>query len=90
MLDDENMTGASTHMEPKKALTAINTPLGHAVPPFTPFSVTFHVPAWANLMHLLDNPQETAKVLKSIYPRFGPWGLVKEVGTLHLYKKRRC
>ena len=59
--------------------TEIETQFGHALPPFPPHSITVHIPKWAAMLEFIDNAQAVAARVKSLYPRFGPFGNVKEV-----------
>ncbi len=57
----------------------ITTAFGHALPPESPHTITAHAPTWKTAMAFRDGDQVLLGKLKSIYPRFGPFGLVKEV-----------
>lgn len=54
--------------------TSVETPLGHSVPPEGPHTVTFHVPTWANALRFRDGDASLFMQLKSVYPRFSPFG----------------
>ena len=58
----------------------IDTPFGHAIPPFPEHSITLHIPKWVTVLEFVDNPQSVVARLKSIYPRLAPFGNVKQVG----------
>jgi cystathionine gamma-synthase len=57
----------------------ITTPLGHSLPPASPHNITFHLPGWDSALRFRDGDPTIASQLKSIYPRFAPWGLAKEL-----------
>ncbi|KAK4497733.1 hypothetical protein PRZ48_010386 [Zasmidium cellare] len=87
-------TAAETNGESKDTVPTIKTPSGYGLPPTTPYSVTFHIPSWATLMYLVENPEKGMDAIKNSYPRFGPWGLVKELtGAItsdYLQKDQAC
>ncbi|KAK4248466.1 vacuolar transporter chaperone 4 [Corynascus novoguineensis] len=60
---------------------AINTELGHSLPPEAPHNITFHIPGWDTAKALRRGDPELLGKLASIYPRFGPWCEVREVTT---------
>lgn len=53
---------------------AIVTPLGYSLPPEGPHTVTFHIPKWESAIKLKDGDLGLISQLKSIYPRFFPFG----------------
>ncbi|KAK3335004.1 pyridoxal phosphate-dependent transferase [Neurospora tetraspora] len=59
----------------------ITTPLGHSLPPHTPHAITTHLPGWDTALRLRDGDPELGKQLKSMYPRFSPLSLVKDLCT---------
>ncbi|EAQ92846.1 hypothetical protein CHGG_01081 [Chaetomium globosum CBS 148.51] len=59
----------------------INTELGHSLPPEAPHNITFHIPGWDTAKALRRGDTELLGKLTSIYPRFGPWGKVRELTT---------
>ncbi|KAF2173375.1 hypothetical protein M409DRAFT_48361 [Zasmidium cellare ATCC 36951] len=88
------MAGTDTNRDSKEASNLITTPSGDAIPPFTPHSVTFHIHSWATLIYLVENPEKGMAALRSTYPRFGPWALVKEltgaVASDYIEKDQGC
>ena len=60
----------------------ITTPLGQSLPPFTPHAITAHLPGWDTALRFRDGDPEIGRQLKSMYPRFSPLSLVKEVCIL--------
>ena len=63
----------------------LETPFGHAVPPFPEHAITFHMPKWVTILQFVDNPQNVVARLKSIYPRLAPFGYVKQVRSQTVY-----
>ncbi|KAK3396582.1 pyridoxal phosphate-dependent transferase [Sordaria brevicollis] len=59
----------------------ITTPLGYSLPPHTPHAITVHLPGWDTALRLRDGDPELGKQLKSMYPRFSPLSLVKEISN---------
>ncbi|CCC05181.1 unnamed protein product [Sordaria macrospora k-hell] len=57
----------------------ITTPLGQSLPPFTPHAITAHLPGWDTALRFRDGDPEIGRQLKSMYPRFSPLSLVKEL-----------
>jgi len=61
---------------PAKVLT---TEFGHSMPPEGPHTVTFHVPGWTTILGIRDGDQALFARFRSMYPRFAPWGLCRQV-----------
>ncbi|KAK3950388.1 pyridoxal phosphate-dependent transferase [Pseudoneurospora amorphoporcata] len=59
----------------------ITTPLGQSLPPHGPHAITTHLPGWNTALRLRDGDPELGKQLKSMYPRFTPLSLVKDLCT---------
>lgn len=59
----------------------INTKLGNTLPPETPHNITFHIPGWDTAKALRRGDPDLFEKLNFVYPRFGPWGKVREVST---------
>ncbi|KAK1783649.1 pyridoxal phosphate-dependent transferase [Copromyces sp. CBS 386.78] len=59
----------------------ITTPLGQSLPPHGPHAITTHLPGWDTALRFRDGDPELAKQLKSMYPRFTPLSLVKDLCT---------
>ncbi|KAK7038173.1 putative cystathionine gamma-synthase protein [Favolaschia claudopus] len=57
----------------------ITTELGHSIPPEGPHTITFQVPGWDNALAFRDGDQSLFQKLESLYPRFMPFGLVKQL-----------
>ncbi|KAK7907941.1 hypothetical protein PG985_015244 [Apiospora marii] len=56
------------------AAAAIDTPFGHSLPPEGPHTVTMHAPGWTTALRFRDGDLTIINQLKSIYPRFFPFG----------------
>ncbi|KAH8676082.1 cystathionine gamma-synthase [Xylariales sp. PMI_506] len=52
----------------------IDTPIGHSIPPQGPHTVTIHAPTWEHAKWFRDADPRLIAQLKSIYPRFFPFG----------------
>lgn len=61
------------------AVKPITTPLGQSLPPHTPHAITVHLPTWQTALRFREGDPEIGKQLKSMYPRFSPLSLVKDV-----------
>lgn len=48
---------------------------GNSLPPYGPHTITFHMPGWQTAMRFKDGDTSIIGRLKSIYPRFAPFGL---------------
>lgn len=59
----------------------ISTEFGHSAPPEGPHTVTIHVPGWDNAMKFRDGDKDVFAKLRSIYPRFRPFGLTRQLAT---------
>lgn len=59
----------------------ISTEFGHSTPPEGPHTITIHVPGWDNGMKFRDGDKELFSKLRSIYPRFGPFGLARQLAA---------
>jgi cystathionine gamma-synthase len=60
---------------------AIETPFGHSLPPEGPHTVTFHFPTWAAAVRFRDGDMSLMAKIKSIYPRFMPFGPSAQVSN---------
>ena len=67
------------------SMSQVETPFGHALPPFPQHSITLHVPSWATILQFVDNAQQAISRVKSLYPRFGPFAEVKDVRYTRLH-----
>lgn len=52
---------------------------GHSMPPYSPHTITAHVPGWQTMVGFRDGDKSILPLLKSMYPRFTPWGHCREV-----------
>lgn len=57
----------------------VTTEFGHSVPPEGPHTVTFHVPGWDTAIRFRDGDLSIFAKLRSIYPRFTPFGPARQV-----------
>ncbi|KAI0144261.1 cystathionine gamma-synthase [Xylariaceae sp. FL1272] len=48
--------------------------LGNSLPPYGPHTVTMHAPGWDAAMQFRNGDTRLMTKMKSIYPRFSPWG----------------
>ncbi|KAJ6515584.1 pyridoxal phosphate-dependent transferase [Mycena sanguinolenta] len=59
----------------------IATEVGHAIPPEGPHTITIHVPSWDTALAFRNGDQELMQKIKSIYPRFTPFGPARALST---------
>ncbi|PSR82728.1 pyridoxal phosphate-dependent transferase [Coniella lustricola] len=59
----------------------ITTEFGHSLPPETPHSVTTHAPGWDTIFRFRDADMSLFMTIKSLYPRFSPWGPARELAV---------
>lgn len=52
----------------------ITTEFGHALPPEPRHAITMHCHGWAAALRFRDGDPTLVGLIKSTYPRFGPWG----------------
>ncbi|KAJ6515593.1 pyridoxal phosphate-dependent transferase [Mycena sanguinolenta] len=52
----------------------IPTEFGHAIPPEGPHTITVHARSWATAIAIRDGDRSLLQKIKSIYPRFLPFG----------------
>jgi len=72
--------GNSTHVhQTMAAAVVIDTPFGHSLPPEGPHTVTMHAPGWTTALRFRDGDLTIINQLKSIYPRFFPFGPAAQV-----------
>lgn len=55
------------------------TEFGHSCPPEGPHTVTIHAKGWDSAMGIRDGDMSVLSRLVSMYPRFAPWGLCRQV-----------
>lgn len=80
--------GAALPPFPGKTEQSIKAYAGPELTLISAHSITLHMPKWATVLQFVDNPQDALKDVKSLYPRFGPFGPVKEVSksvSIRLY-----
>ncbi|KAH8898069.1 PLP-dependent transferase [Thozetella sp. PMI_491] len=59
-------------------LPPITVEAGNALPPGGPHAITLHAPGWDLAMRFRDRDMSVFAIIKSIYPRFGPFGISKQ------------
>ncbi|KAI6348460.1 hypothetical protein MCOR25_010807 [Pyricularia grisea] len=65
---------------------ANGTEIGHSVPPEGPHTITTHIPGWNSVDRMLKGDITILQKIRSIYPRFGPFGLVAQL-SMAVHKK---
>ncbi|KAK9788985.1 putative Cystathionine gamma-synthase [Seiridium cardinale] len=64
---------------------AVQTAFGHALPPEGPHTITMHAPKWETALRFREGDMSLIRQLKSIYPRFFPFGpsamFLQQVGS---------
>lgn len=60
---------------------AVEKKFGYSMPPYGPHTVTAHVPGWTTMVGFRDGDKSILPLLKSMYPRFTPWGHCREVSV---------
>lgn len=73
-----------------KTQGANDTEFGHSVPPEGPHTITTHVPGWNSVQGLIKGDVDLLQKVRSIYPRFGPFGVVAQVCAKLPYMKHIC
>ncbi|KAK7989098.1 ankyrin repeat domain-containing protein [Apiospora arundinis] len=68
------------------AAAAIDTPFGHSLPPEGPHTITVHAPGWTTAIRFRDGDLTIINQLKSIYPRFFPFGRAAQL-TVEISKR---
>ncbi|KAK8056177.1 cystathionine gamma-synthase [Apiospora rasikravindrae] len=63
------------------AAAVVDTPFGHSLPPEGPHTVTMHAPGWTTALRFRDGDLTIINQLKSIYPRFFPFGPAAQLTT---------
>ncbi|KAH8841937.1 hypothetical protein MCOR27_006521 [Pyricularia oryzae] len=69
-----------------KTQGANDTKFGHSVPPEGPHTITTHVPGWNSVQGLIKGDVDLLQKVRSIYPRFGPFGVVAQL-SMAVHKK---
>ncbi|TLS25626.1 hypothetical protein PpBr36_07631 [Pyricularia pennisetigena] len=62
------------------------TEFGHSAPPEGPHTITTHLPGWKSAEGLLKGDVAILQRIRSIYPRFGPFGVVAQL-SMAVHKK---
>lgn len=62
------------------AVKPITTEFGHSLPPEGPHTITVHFPGWDAAMRFRDGDMSIFAQLRSLYPRFAPFGPARQVG----------
>lgn len=57
----------------------ITTEPGHSCPPEGPHTITTHLPGWDDAIRFRDGDMTIIAKLRSIYPRFTPFGPARQV-----------
>ncbi|KAJ7188742.1 pyridoxal phosphate-dependent transferase [Mycena filopes] len=60
-------------------VTPIATELGHSMPPEGPHTITVHAKGWDTALAFRNGDQTLFAKIRSLYPRFMPFGPVKEL-----------
>lgn len=63
---------------PIKELT---TEFGHSLPPEGPHAITFHIPGWDAALRFRDGDMAIFTRLRSMYPRFAPFGPIRQLSA---------
>ncbi|OIW34554.1 cystathionine gamma-synthase [Coniochaeta ligniaria NRRL 30616] len=58
---------------------AVEKKFGYSLPPYSPHTITAHLPGWKNAVSFRDGDKSMLPRLKSMYPRFTPWGHCREL-----------
>ncbi|CAN8099395.1 unnamed protein product [Discula destructiva] len=61
------------------AFKPITTEWGHSCPPEGPHTITTHMPGWDTAIRFRDGDASLFAKLRSIYPRFSPFGLARQL-----------
>lgn len=67
------------HNSPNMTSLTVEKKFGHSMPPYSPHTITAHVPGWQTMVGFRDGDKSILPLLKSMYPRFTPWGHCREV-----------
>ncbi|KAH7034828.1 pyridoxal phosphate-dependent transferase [Microdochium trichocladiopsis] len=60
-------------------IDATNTEIGQSLPPYGPHTITTHFPGYKTLVALREGDMSVLARVKSIYPRFTPFGLAGQL-----------
>lgn len=70
---------ASSLTTSRMAVKRITSEIGHSAPPEGPHTITVHVPGWDNALKFRDGDKELFSKIRSLYPRFAPFGLARQL-----------
>lgn len=62
-------------------IRAITTEFGHSLPPEGPHTITFNIPGWDAAMRFRDGDMATFARMRSMYPRFAPFGPTRQLAA---------
>lgn len=62
-------------------IDATTTEFGHSLPPYGPHTITTHAPGYKSAVAFRDGDMSVISRVKSIYPRFSPFGLAAQVSS---------
>lgn len=60
---------------------AITTEFGHSLPPEGPHTITFNIPGWDAAMRFRDGDVAIFARMRSMYPRFAPFGPIRQLAA---------
>ncbi|KAK7714102.1 hypothetical protein SLS64_004199 [Diaporthe eres] len=63
------------------SVRAITTEFGHSLPPEGPHTITFNIPGWDTAMRFRDGDMTMFARLRSMYPRFAPFGPIRQLAA---------
>lgn len=62
-------------------IDATTTEFGHSLPPHGPHTITTHAPGYKSAVAFREGDMSVISRVKSIYPRFSPFGLAAQVSS---------
>lgn len=65
---------------------AITTEFGHSLPPESPHTITFNIPGWDKAIGFRDGDMTVFSRMRSMYPRFSPFGPTRKLSTAIAHK----
>ncbi|KUI57558.1 hypothetical protein VP1G_04889 [Cytospora mali] len=63
------------------AVKPITTEFGHSTPPEGPHTITLHAAGWHTALRFRDGDMAILARIKSLYPRFSPFGLARQLSA---------
>lgn len=57
------------------------TKFGHSLPPESPHTITFNIPGWDTAMGFRDGDMTVFSRMRSMYPRFSPFGPTRQLSA---------